>query len=104
MAAFNGRVQGHRGEANRLGSRDPGITSDVKSRETEFCVQAGSTAQGEERFEILARDIASGTKPEISRVRRWTVGSFSSPSDSISRRAATWHQWATSLGSTDEVA
>ncbi len=47
MAAFKRRVQGHRGEANRLGSRDSGITSDVKSRETEVCVQAGAAGLDE---------------------------------------------------------
>lgn len=70
MAAFMGRVQGHRGEATRLGSRASGITADARSWEIGVRVQGRLDAEGEERFEIVARDIPSGAELEIGCVRK----------------------------------
>ena len=98
MAAFMGRVQGHRGEASRLGSHASGITSDVKSWETGVSVHGGLDAEGEERFEIVARDIASGAKLEIGLVSKVEGRLVFEPAPSIDfSPGGEWHQWASSL-------
>lgn len=105
MAAFMGRVQGHRGEATRLGSPASGITADAKSWEIGVSVHGGLDAEGQERFEIVARDIASGVELEIGCVRKvegrivfeHTGGLDFSP-------GGDWHRWASSLEARDEVA
>lgn len=105
MAAFMGRVQGHRGEATRLGSPASGITSDVKSWETGVSVHGGLDAEGEERFEIVARDIASGAKLEIGCVRKVEGRLVFEPAGEIDfSEGGAWHRWATSLEAKDEVA
>lgn len=99
MAAFMGRMQRHRGEATHLGSRASGIVSDVKSWEIRVSVQGSlDSATGEERIDIVARDIASGAKLEIGLVSKVEGRLVFEPAPSIDfSPGGEWHQWASSL-------
>ena len=105
MAAFMGRVQGHRGEATRLGSRASGITADAKSWEIGVSVQGGLDSEGEERFEIVARDIASRAELEIGCVRKVEGRLVFEPAGELDfSPGGDWHRWASSLEEKGEVA
>jgi len=89
MAAFMGRVEGHRGE----------------SREIEVSVQDGlEPPRDKARFDIVAGEIASGRTRRPATCGRWGEGSSSSLQAVSTRKRGDRHPWAPPLDAIAEAA
>ena len=89
MAAFMGRVEGHRGE----------------SREIEGRVHAGlEPLRDEERLDLVTDGIASGANLEIGYVRKVGRRRALEPCGNFDLRGGDWHPSATPLDAIVEAA